>query len=85
MPLKNQDDHSMLVEGHTDSQGTESTNMGSRSSARADRARPIRLARRPADEIISAMGIGQSRPVADNAIAEGRANNRRVEIIVQPD
>jgi flagellar motor protein MotB len=32
--------------------------------------------------MIQAQGIGKDRPVADNASAEGRANNRRVEIIV---
>jgi outer membrane protein OmpA-like peptidoglycan-associated protein len=33
---------------------------------------------------ITSVGIGQSRPVADNASAEGRANNRRVEIVIKP-
>jgi outer membrane protein OmpA-like peptidoglycan-associated protein len=37
----------------------------------------------PADKI-RAQGLGPSRPVADNNTAEGRANNRRVEIIVEP-
>ena len=34
--------------------------------------------------IIKAVGIGPDRPVAPNTSAEGRANNRRVEIIVEP-
>jgi flagellar motor protein MotB len=37
----------------------------------------------PADKI-RAEGLGPTRPVADNGTAEGRANNRRVEIIVKP-
>ena len=37
----------------------------------------------PADTV-KASGIGPDRPVADNTSAEGRANNRRVEIIVSP-
>jgi outer membrane protein OmpA-like peptidoglycan-associated protein len=33
---------------------------------------------------ISAIGMGSSRPLLDNKNAENRANNRRVEIIIQP-
>jgi outer membrane protein OmpA-like peptidoglycan-associated protein len=81
--LKNQADHKMVVEGHTDSQGSESSNMelGQR---RAQTVRDYLVSRGVPNEMISAVGIGQHRPVADNTTAAGRANNRRVEIIVQP-
>jgi len=38
----------------------------------------------PADKI-RATGLGSGRSVADNNSAEGRANNRRVEIVVGPE
>jgi outer membrane protein OmpA-like peptidoglycan-associated protein len=81
--LKNQADHKMVVEGHTDSQGTESSNMelGQR---RAQSVRDYLVSRGVPSEIISSVGIGQGRPVGDNSTAAGRAQNRRVEIIVQP-
>jgi len=81
--LKNQADHKMIVEGHTDSQGNESSNMelGQR---RAQSVRDYLVSRGVPTDIISAVGIGQGRPVAENKTPEGRANNRRVEIIVQP-
>jgi outer membrane protein OmpA-like peptidoglycan-associated protein len=33
---------------------------------------------------VQSQGLGFARPVADNKTAEGRANNRRVEIVVEP-
>ncbi len=34
-------------------------------------------------ERIKAVGFGKNRPIAENSTAEGRANNRRVEIVIQ--
>jgi outer membrane protein OmpA-like peptidoglycan-associated protein len=81
--LKDNEDHKMVVEGHTDSQGSESSNMDL-SQRRAEAVRSFFVSQGvPADKI-SAVGIGQGRPIADNKSVEGRAQNRRVEIIIQP-
>jgi outer membrane protein OmpA-like peptidoglycan-associated protein len=37
-----------------------------------------------AQDRFKALGLGSSKPVASNGNAEGRANNRRVEIVVAP-
>jgi outer membrane protein OmpA-like peptidoglycan-associated protein len=81
--LKNQADHKMVVEGHTDSQGSEGSNQ-ELSQRRAQTVRDYFVSRGVPSDIISATGVGQHRPVGDNRTADGRANNRRVEIIVQP-
>ena len=81
--LLDQSFKSIVVEGHTDSQGSASKNE-TLSQQRAETVRSHLVSRGiPADKI-SAVGLGSSRPVADNATADGRANNRRVEIVVQP-
>jgi outer membrane protein OmpA-like peptidoglycan-associated protein len=80
--LKDQDNAKLLVEGHTDSRGSEQTNL-MLSKARADAVGSFLISRGISANRVTTQGIGPSRPVADNNTAEGRANNRRVEIIVQ--
>jgi outer membrane protein OmpA-like peptidoglycan-associated protein len=71
----------LTVEGHTDSQGSSAYNQ-ELSQKRADAVRSYIVSRGYPADLIKAQGIGKDRPVADNASAEGRANNRRVEIII---
>jgi outer membrane protein OmpA-like peptidoglycan-associated protein len=72
----------LTVEGHTDSQGSSSYNQ-ELGQKRADAVRSYIIARGYSGDLIQAQGIGEERPVADNTSPEGRANNRRVEIIVE--
>jgi outer membrane protein OmpA-like peptidoglycan-associated protein len=71
----------LTVEGHTDSQGSSSYNQDL-SQKRADAVRSYLISRGYPGDLIQAHGIGKDRPISNNATAEGRANNRRVEIIV---
>jgi outer membrane protein OmpA-like peptidoglycan-associated protein len=81
--LKGNSESRMVVEGHTDSQGTASLNQDL-SIKRAQSVRDYLVSRGIAADRITAQGMGSTRPVAPNNTAEGRADNRRVEIIVQP-
>jgi outer membrane protein OmpA-like peptidoglycan-associated protein len=81
--LKDQSDHDIVVEGHTDSNGSDAFNL-ELSQSRAQAVRDYLVSRGVPSERIRAQGVGETRPVADNSTAEGRANNRRVEIIVSP-
>lgn len=75
-------DRKIVVEGYTDSQGSDDYNV-SLSQRRADAVRNYLVHRGyPADQV-QAHGIGEGSPVADNATSEGRANNRRVEIVLE--
>ena len=73
---------SLIVEGHTDSRGSSDHNFDL-SRRRAESVRAYLISRGYPGELISPRGIGEDRPIADNASAEGRSNNRRVEIVVQ--
>ena len=82
--LKAQDsDKQMVVEGHTDSQGSDRINQPL-SLNRANAVRDYLVTRGVDSNRISAVGMGSSHPLLDNRNAENRANNRRVEIIIQP-
>jgi outer membrane protein OmpA-like peptidoglycan-associated protein len=71
----------LRVEGHTDSTGGTDFNQ-QLSQERADAVRDylVKTAGVPADQVV-AVGFGQTKPVASNATAQGRAQNRRVEFI----
>jgi outer membrane protein OmpA-like peptidoglycan-associated protein len=71
----------LTVDGYTDSQGSSSFNL-ELSQRRADAVRNYLVSRGYPAELVVAVGVGKDSPVADNKTAEGRANNRRVEIIV---
>lgn len=75
------EDTNILIEGHTDSDGTEEYNL--QLSERRARAVQSYLAQNGVmNARISIMGYGESQPVADNVTAEGKQANRRVEVAV---
>lgn len=69
------------IEGHTDSQGGEAANQAL-SQRRADAVRRVLEEAGVAGARLIATGRGESSPIADNGTAAGRAQNRRVEIVV---
>lgn len=79
--LKTQAEQHFTVEGHTDSMGTDAVNQ-ELSKKRADAVRDYLVVHGVAKDAISAVGVGPSRPIADNKTVEGRAMNRRVEIVI---
>lgn len=72
------------VEGYTDSTGSDEYNM-KLSENRADAVRDYFVAEGLDPASITAQGFGKSDPVADNATAAGRQQNRRVELVVSGD
>lgn len=79
--LAGQPDVTVLILGHTDSVGSETLNQRI-SEERANATKDYLIARGVAFERITAQGRGEREPVADNASAEGRALNRRVELLI---
>lgn len=75
---------SIQVVGHTDSQGKSGYNQ-QLSEKRAQSVRTYLVERGVASDRITAIGKGESQPVASNDNATGRTENRRVEIIIQND
>jgi OmpA-OmpF porin, OOP family len=70
----------LVIEGHTDSTGSVATNE-ELSQRRADAVASALIQRGVSGRNLRAVGKGQSLPVASNATADGRQQNRRVEVI----
>jgi len=71
----------IAVEGHTDSVGGDEYNM-KLSDNRAAAVRDFLVAQGVPPSAVSSQGFGKTMPVADNATAAGRQQNRRVELVV---
>jgi outer membrane protein OmpA-like peptidoglycan-associated protein len=81
--LKELDDDKLVsIEGFTDSRGADDTNM-KLSQDRANAVRDYLASQGVRPQKLRAIGRGEASPVASNDTPEGRANNRRVEIIIQ--
>jgi outer membrane protein OmpA-like peptidoglycan-associated protein len=82
--VKDQGYKAIVVEGHTDSRGSDTAN--EELSLRRAEAVRVHLVSQGIDaNKITAVGRGEATPVASNESAEGRANNRRVELVVTPE
>jgi outer membrane protein OmpA-like peptidoglycan-associated protein len=70
-----------VIEGHTDSVGSEASNLDL-SQRRADAVRDFLLQNGVKASQLTTRGYGKASPVASNTTAEGRQQNRRVELII---
>jgi outer membrane protein OmpA-like peptidoglycan-associated protein len=80
--LNEHPDRTVLIEGHTDSMGSDAYNQGL-SERRADAVKAWLIRKDIASSRLTASGKGEGDPVGDNASATGRQQNRRVEVIIQ--
>ena len=71
------------INGHTDSTGSPGYNQGL-SERRAASVANYLGARGVDQRRISTLGFGPSQPIASNATPDGRAQNRRVEVLISP-
>lgn len=75
-------DRSVVIEGHTDSVGSDESNQ-ILSQHRADAVKYWLMQQGIASQRLMASGKGNHQPVADNGSATGRQMNRRVDIIIE--
>ena len=78
--MKSNPSMQLSVEGHTDNVGTPQSNKAL-SLARAQAVVDAVVGAGIASPRLTAVGHGQDNPVADNSTEEGRAQNRRVELV----
>lgn len=82
--FKEYPDTNLLVVGHTDSQGADDYNM-TLSKNRAQAVTNYLVSKGISQGRLTTNWFGEAQPVNDNATAEGRAKNRRVNIAILPN
>jgi peptidoglycan-associated lipoprotein len=80
--LQENADLRVTIEGHTDSIGTSEYNLAL-GERRANAVRDYLVSRGIAAGRIATVSYGEERPIADNSTDEGRARNRRAQIVVR--
>jgi outer membrane protein OmpA-like peptidoglycan-associated protein len=79
--LKTAESMRVLVEGHTDSVGSDATNM-KLSDARSESVRQYLIGQGVPNDRLTAQGFGETKPIESNRTAKGRELNRRVEFTI---
>ena len=79
--LNHYPDRSAIIEGHTDSVGSDDYNLGL-SERRADSVKSYLIGHGISSTRLTAAGKGESQPLAGNDSATGRQQNHRVEVII---
>ncbi|MBC8646935.1 MAG: OmpA family protein, partial [Thermoanaerobaculia bacterium] len=72
----------VLIEGHTDADGSNEYNL-KLSQLRAESVRSVLLAGGGAPGGLEAHGYGETKPIASNTTSAGKAQNRRVELVIE--
>ncbi len=79
--MKNNPETNIMIVGHTDAVGSDDFNYGL-SERRANAVRSYAAAQGIASNRLSTVGKGETEPIADNSTEAGKAQNRRVEIVI---
>jgi len=79
--MKNNPETNIMVIGHTDNVGSDSYNY-TLSEKRAQSVKSLAVANGVSASRITISGKGKAEPIADNGTEAGRAQNRRVEIVI---
>ncbi len=79
--LNKYDDTNILIEGHTDADGTEAYNQ-TLSEQRANSVKAFLVSQNVTPARQTTVGYGEAQPIADNDSSSGKAQNRRVEVAI---
>jgi len=82
--LKSNPETEVQIFGHTDSSGNDNINIPL-SQQRAGSVQNFLMGQGVLSSRMTAQGMGSSQPVADNSTSAGKAQNRRVEIVIIPN